>query len=212
MNNPVKYIDPDGRFITYQSGNRSFIYFSGNFYVNKNRRDGNGKMIITGAIVQPSSTHMKRTLNALRKMDNSKDPYIKKVFDTASDLNSDYEHVIRTTREKSHTKAYDSERSDVFINYEMVNNYKDYSDFKDVGLTDYELVGHELKHSYNMQFYKTNKKVDNESKIEMEEIETVNFENLIRKEEGMLMRTMYGDDIPNSYLISGKITIWNLKR
>lgn len=43
----------------------------------------------------------------------------------------------------------------------------------------------------------------------MEEIETVNFENLIRKEEGMPKRTKYGSDIPKEYLEKGGVTLWN---
>ena len=70
----------------------------------------------------------------------------------------------------------------------------------DVGLTDYQLLGHELKHSFNLEFLKTKSGRDPESGIEIEEIETVKFENLIRSEEGMEDRTKYGNDIPKEYL------------
>ena len=65
-----------------------------------------------------------------------------------------------------------------------------YDDFKDVGLTDYQLLGHELKHSFNLEFHKTKNGRDPGSGIEIEEIETVNFENLIRSEEGMEERVL----------------------
>ena len=187
------------------------ILYNGNFYINKVRLDGNGNWQITGSKVNvPSSaTHMYRTLMALRKIDNSNNPTIKKVFDTVSDVNDDYEHQITKNGVINHAKSVDSGESNIFLNFRLVDNYKSSVDFRDVGLTDYELLGHELKHSYNKEFYKTKKGKDPQSGIKMEEIETVNFENLIRKEEGMPKRTKYGNDIPKEYLEKGGVTLWN---
>lgn len=71
-------------------------------------------------------------------------------------------------------------------------------------------IGHEVKHSYDMNFFKTERGVDPNTKIEIEEIETVNFENVIRKEEKHKERTKYGkENIPERYLEKGGITIWN---
>jgi RHS repeat-associated protein len=211
-NNPLNAIDPDGEKITYVNGSQSYIYSNGNFYINKGRQDGKGNWQITGSKVNvsPSATHMYRTLMALRKMDNSNNPTIKKVFDMVSDVNDGYEHKITKKGEINHATADDSRGSNIYLNYRLVDNYKSSVDFRDVGLTDYELLGHELKHSYNMEFYKTKKGKDPQSGIKMEEIETVNFENLIRTEEENPKRTKYGgNDIPKEYLEKGEVTTWN---
>ena len=200
-NNPVNAIDPDGRYITYQNGNKSYIYYKGDFYENKRKKDGNGNWIITGAKVKPTFDHMSRTLNALRKMDNSENPTIKKVFDAVSDLNDSYEHRIqRSLTNKSHTEPVDCWQSDIYISFYYVENYKEQGDFENVGLTDYELIGHELKHSFDNKQSKNSNDVDKTSGIEMDEIEAVVFENLIRVEEGKDIRTKYGNDIPKEYL------------
>lgn len=89
------------------------------------------------------------------------------------------------------------------INLNIYEDRKD-KDFKDIGLTYYELIGHELKHSYDMQFYKN---TNNEKENKTSEYHTVNFENLLRKEKGRPIRTRYGIPIPKH--MKGKITIWN---
>lgn len=207
-NDPVNAVDPDGKKITYVNGSKSYIYSNGNFYVNKGQKDKNSNWMITGSKVNvsPKVTHMYRTLMALRKMDNSNNPTIKKVFDTVSNVNDIYEHKITKKGKINHATSDDSGGSIIYLNFGLVDNYKSSVDFRDVGLTDYELLGHELKHSYNMEFYKTKTGNDPKSGIEIEEIETVNFENLIRKEEGMPKRTKYGSNIPKEYL-EKKVTL-----
>lgn len=125
-------------------------------------------------------------------------------------MNDGFEQKIKYTRDRSHTEAKGCNEATMFINYDNVDNYKLFPDLEDVGLTDYELIGHEMKHSYDMEFFKSERGKDPKTGIEIEEIETVNFENIIRKEEKRKERTKYGKiDIPENYLKKGGITIWN---
>ncbi len=57
--------------------------------------------------------------------------------------------------------------------------------------TDYEVVGHELKHAYDYQKGINSSKED-ENGVQLDEYRAVQFENLIRYEENRPMRTTYG--------------------
>lgn len=207
-NNPVNAVDPDGRIISYLNGvnGKSYIYYKGNFYNNHVRLE-NGHYVPSGKPVfvkESSENYMYRALQALRKMDASQNEYIRKVFDTLSDLDSGHEHMIINQHIKtSYVKPKTGIGSYLFLNFDDTNLNS--GDFEGIGLTDYELIGHELKHSYDIQFYK-NKRGMYEG-VKIEEFETVNFENLIRKEEGNSLRTKYTIKIPEKFW--GKVTIWN---
>ena len=60
---------------------------------------------------------------------------------------------------------------------------------------------------YNRDALYDDRGIDSQTKIEVSEFETVNFENLIRKEEGNPLRTKYDKDMPKE--LWGKVTIWN---
>ena len=90
----------------------------------------------------------------------------------------------------------------IYLNYEKSAQH---SDFKDIGLTYYELIGHELKHAYDIEFYKNNLPKD-KNDIRPTEYYAVNFENLIRKEEGNKLREKYTIPIPKEY--KNKIELW----
>ena len=148
---------------------------------------------------------MFQTLNALRFLDNSKNPIIEKVFNTVSDLSSNIEHCIqRSTINKGSYTEQNHRNSDIYLDY---NKDKKGTDFKDVGINYIELIGHELKHSYDMQFFKSPSNDSPPKVIEEYEFKTVNFENLIRKEEKRSLRKRYNKIIPNNLI--NEILIWN---
>lgn len=211
-NNPVNATDVEGKYISYFNKELgiNYIYYNGDFYQGS-LKNVNGHLIPSGNRIATSdlpNSHAYRTLTALRKMDNSSNEIVKKVFDTLSNLDSGIMHRINgRTDKKSHTTATGGQTSVTYLNFNDVDNVDIYrGDFKDVGLTDYELVGHELKHACDIDFYKNKQETDKRG-IKFTEYETVNFENLIRKEEGNPLRTKYTFEIPSD--IWGKVTIWN---
>ena len=69
-----------------------------------------------------------------------------------------------------------------------------------MSFTDYEVLGHELKHAYDFQEGINSSKKD-ENGVQYDEYKAVQFENLIRKEENRPLRTTYGEHpLPNEYL------------
>lgn len=122
-----------------------------------------------------------------------------------ANLNSGKEHIISVgiSNKGSFTSPKNSGGdSFIYINYDYdMNNAKNNTTF-----TDYEILGHEIKHAYDIQYTKNSRVVD-EYNIKLDEYRTVNFENLIRKEEGRPIRTNYdGHPIPDK--LKEIITLW----
>ena len=69
-----------------------------------------------------------------------------------------------------------------------------------MSFTDYEVLGHELKHAYDFQ-KGINSSEKDKNGVQYDEYKAVQFENYIRKEEKRPMRTTYGEHLlPNEYL------------
>ena len=201
-NNPVNYVDPDGKYITYtnNSNHITYFYYKGNFY-NSSFKYVNGHLVPkSNKVYVPSNSYMNRTLQALRKMENSKNEEIKKVFDAVSNMDSGFEHNIHADTEGkgSYTHSEDRGNTSISLNFE-----KDNKRAKKQGsesFTDYEVIGHELKHAYDFQNGIASSEKDANG-IEYDEYRAVQFENLIRKEEKRPMRTTYGKyPVPKEYL------------
>ena len=133
-----------------------------------------------------------RVLNALNKLYQFKDNTVKNVITEISSLSNSYEHRIVLTKGDNKTEAYDSTSSKISINFKLVDEAYKEVDFKKTGLTDTQLLGHELKHSYDYNFNIDVNDKDPITGIETNEINAVSFENLIRKEEGKKLRSAYG--------------------
>lgn len=208
-NNPVNAIDKEGKYISYtnSSDGLTYIYYKGNFYHDSFVRKGNSYIPIGNPVyVKPIENNlMYQTLQSLRLMASSKDANIKMVFDKLSDLNSGKEHnIIKGNKNRgSYTHPIGGGNTITLLNYAYD---KEQSDFKNIGLTYYELIGHELKHAYDMENHKDSNKRDKNG-VKYDEYNTVNFENRIRKEEENPERNTYnGYKIPNE--IKDKVTIW----
>ena len=204
MNNPINAFDPDGCVITYTNNadGKKYVYYQGNFYSFKQE---NGTIVPKGFPVHvPNRGYMHRTLMALRQLENFENEIIMHVFSTVSDIYSGVEHNISAgIIGKGSSTTFEGRFTFIKLNfeYDMQNERK----FGTV-ITDVETIGHELKHSYDGQFYKNSRKKDKHD-IHIDEYYTVNFENLIRKEEKVKSRTNYsGNPIPEDLI--GKITLW----
>ena len=138
-------------------------------------------------------------------MNHSQNVIIQKVFSTLSDLDSGIDHNISNDNSNgSFTRPIEDNGASITrINYKDVDEVDtEKGDVKIIGLSDYELVGHELKHAYDIHV-KNN--ILNNRKSRNSEYEAVNFENLIREEEGKPLRTSYTTPIPKE--LWKKITI-----
>lgn len=210
---PMDAIDPSGKYIIYIAGTSDhtpYLYKSGGFY---RYYEDAGILKTYGNPVQIEGTIMQNVFDALNQLYNLKNPYIRKVFDTVS--NSRKKHYLTPTTGTSYTHAENSNTTYTYLNLEYD---KTGEDFKRCGLNYIELIGHELKHAYDMEFHKQSKRGRenqflkiNQTTVGLDEFRTVRFENLIRKEEGRQLRSTYGisiydERIPAEY---NNLGIWN---
>ena len=201
-NNPLSYIDPSGKYITYtnNSNKKTYVYYKGNFYHKKFKRV-NGHLVPKGSkVFVPKNSYMLRTLQALRKMENSQNETIKEVFNVVSDIDGGKEHNIHAglTGKGSFTRHEGRGITTTSLNFEEDN--KNIKENENESFTDYEVIGHELKHAYDYQIEKNSSEED-ENGVQYDEYRAVQFENLIRNEENRPMRTTYGTHpLPKEYL------------
>ena len=206
MNNPINSTDPTGNYIIYISGEdhmTQYLYDNGFFY--NFYRDKNKQPVKFGRPVTIYGTTMKAVANALESMSNSKIKEIRTVYNAL--VNSRSSHYIEPTNGKSYTHP---ENSSITYTYINLGRSSKGSDFRECGLTMRELLGHELKHAYDMQYHKNSSKKYRNTNINLIEFNTVYFENLIRSEEGNELRThyTYPIDSPDIPVENKKVTIW----
>ena len=163
------------------------MYYNHNFY-NYGIKPTNGYAYVIGKAINVNmDDNMRRTLNVLCKMEDSSNESIKEVFMTLTDLTSKSKHNIqwlKDTDDGSYVNPIGGRNSIIHLNIDIDRKS---SEFRKIGITDYEAIGHELKHSYDIQFYKNNR-----GKI-IEESDAVRFENQIREEEKEPIRRNYSD-------------------
>ncbi len=191
--NPVNRIDPDGKQYTYRTSNNIvYLYSNGDFYLATKMpgvkgyvKASNQKVVLS----KKSNNIMRRTLLALRALDNSKDPIIKKVFDEVNN-SKEYVHEFRIAKDDdnpNNTRGISCVASETTLD---LDGAKKASDFKDIGISDTEVVGHEVKQGYDqMKFIKRSGTING---IDEDEVWASVFENRIRKESGHKLRKFYG--------------------
>ena len=210
-NNPIKYIDTNGEYITYttkQGKGETYVYYKGNFYKPSQFRKNSttGEVYPIGrpvTVLNKNSNVMWRTLSVLRKMSQSKNNIIQEVYKKITDMDS-YRHDIQIgTENGSKTNApYDAHHTYTYLSLDYDNKR---------GFTDYEVIGHELKHAYDYEVYTNTRKTDKYG-IELDEYWTVNFENLIRKEEKRPQRTTYSNSKFDVKIPKEHLNNYNLER
>ena len=145
-----------------------------------------------------------RVQSALKEMESCSDPFISDIlYYLAYDKNGG----ILYFQDEKRTDYYSSFSSDEG-KYTIKTNFmkdKQSSDFKNIGVTDFEIVVHETKHAYDRKKGNTSgnperaKYTDNG--IELGEVWAIQMENRARRLHGRKIRTTYaGKQIPNKYL------------
>lgn len=204
--NPIMHIDPTGNYLIYISGvdhTTQYIYENNKFY--RFYRDKNNNPVKFGKPVKVYGTVMTDVKNALYKMSVSKNKAIRTVYNAL--VNSHSSHYIEPTDGKSYTHPENSSTTYTYINLALSSRG---NDFRECGLTMLELLGHELKHAYDMQYHKNSPVKYRDTDISLIEFNTVYFENLIRKEENHPLRThyTYPIDSPDIPAENKKVLIW----
>lgn len=195
LNNPVKFIDPDGRevWVIYEDENKKrqqLQYRDGNLYDTKgNLYEGSNEIALT----------ILETLNYLKSL-NDGDGFIKEVISVLE--NSKNKHFIEKNNSDSkpgYVLPYplhyvDAERGNPTGTRTILSLSEHFVE-KDLLGTNETTLGHELRHAYDYEKGKmkglTHDKRNNTSESP-KEIRAVGFENRIRKAMGLPLRTTYG--------------------
>jgi len=189
-NNPIYLIDPDGKRIIIHSYNaqgvkqRAVEYKNGKLYhLDGTAYKGTDKYIL----------RVKTALDNLKKMDE-------RVGEVVGDLEaSKNTHIISNKDTKSNEKH---EKYNQKANYNRQDGEGTYTkadlENKPKGNhSDEDIVGHELKHGWNKEIGISNaqkSEISGNGKTTCEEVDVMNFENIIRDKEYKLPRTSHGKD------------------
>lgn len=122
-------------------------------------------------------------------MSQSDNKIIQHVYETVTSLDSGVELKLKKRNDGHEGSHTFKEGHDIIAELDLVKD-------NESGFTDYESIGHEVKHLFDFQMGLTTRKQDIHG-IALDEYRTVNFENLLRKDEGRPLRKEYeGFPIP----------------
>ncbi len=204
-NSPMIHIDPDGRviqlaYITYSNTGdpvTQVVTYTNGKLIDKNGNEysGNNQFLL----------NTQQTLNNIKSLDERANTLV-------TDLEtSTQNHVIsnvdaqldkaNSNPNSSRTRKNTDEGGGSVVRY-MPEQDRTREDTKD--FSNEEILGHELKHSWNIDKKKHSENLSKKStngKTSMEEVDAVNFQNVIRDKQGKAPRTTYGKSkIPASEL------------
>ncbi|WP_230139827.1 MULTISPECIES: RHS repeat-associated core domain-containing protein [unclassified Pedobacter] len=179
-NNPLRFIDEDGREIVIPTMKGDLTYRNGQLY------QENGK------VYKGKDAFVTKTLSALQTLSKLKDPTVKSVLKTLEtskekvSFEAGYDGGITYPEDPSAVNEGKSTGSIISLDYTVKG--------EDGKTVESEiLVGHELSHAYdNLKGNNKGEANTKSSASKKGEIRAVKFENKIRKEEGKKERTTYG--------------------
>ena len=201
-NNPVKFIDPNGKDII-------LVISIASYGENKNsnnisyRYANDGKLydVRTGNEYKGNDKFLRQTQNALNQLKNTGD-VVSTVIDDLMDSKLKHKIVKPTSAMPSgsnNKRDKDGTRTIFTPEFDRATQKTNFSDA--------EILGHELKHGYNKVHGIDNANMDVNTGQKThtgtdvgapgEEVDAVNFQNVVRQRESpwLLPRTTYGVDI-----------------
>ena len=193
--NPVKLKDTDGRKIVFVTGSAIYQYYRGNFW--RANIGKNGKIYRTNVRYNPSKQSINRTmyrvLAALRKIESSGDKKLSGNLKHLSESPNAKTHYIFDEKEiGSRVSPLNSISTITLINFDK--NEKEPA-FSTIGLTDFDIMAHEMQHMYDFDKRIISGNPDKQRKshnVDIAEIRGVQAENHARKIEKRKLRTSYG--------------------
>ena len=193
--NPVKLKDTDGRKIVFVTGSAIYQYYRGNFW--RANIGKNGKIYRTNVRYNPSKQSINRTmyrvLAALRKIESSGDKKLSGNLKHLSESPNAKTHYIFEEKEiGSRVSPLNSISTITLINFDK--NEKEPA-FSTIGLTDFDIMAHEMQHMYDFDKRIISGNPDKQRKshnVDIAEIRGVQAENHARKIEKRKLRTSYG--------------------
>ena len=193
--NPVKLKDTDGRKIVFVTGSAIYQYYRDNFW--RANIGKNGKIYRTNVRYNPSKQSINRTmyrvLAALRKIESSGDKKLSGNLKHLSESPNAKTHYIFEEKEiGSRVSPLNSISTITLINFDK--NEKEPA-FSTIGLTDFDIMAHEMQHMYDFDKRIISGNPDKQRKshnVDIAEIRGVQAENHARKIEKRKLRTSYG--------------------
>ena len=203
MNNPVKYIDPDGKKIVVVVGKNQYLY-NGNGLTHM--RTGRQAVISKGSHVSKIVNNYNRALRSgkLTKEVNSliKSEHIHYIEGQPTNRNAvkgGNKHDFDINESKAKIEAGKGVGTNATFDFSerAKNNYEEKNGIKS---SEYGTVVHEIQHQYDFDQGKMADS-DGSGANDPAEIRAVNTENIAREEEGLDKRTKYdGIEIDSSKL------------
>jgi hypothetical protein len=209
-NNPVKYIDPDGRKIVFATKTSQFTY-NGKGLVNSN---GTAQHL-------PANSHVGKVVNAYNKILNSGDKVLSGKVNTL--INSENTHYVKikqgdenkvaagkspevgsssTTKTEDKRKVEAGEGIGTTTTFNLSDEEKSRVENKTgVEHSDASIVAHEMQHQYDYDRGNMKDSQGVSGAKSPAEIRAVNTENRMRQANGSEMRTKYrGESIEKKEL------------
>lgn len=202
FNNPIKYIDADGRepkdiiFIhVNDDGSQTHLqYRKGNFYylngdLAGQKYDGRSQKV---------STNLFRLAKAYREIEHSNNDILKDRLHTLE--NSKNKHYIfdpQTPDQATGVNGTPDGGSQTVYNYNNKNQNDRFKELEGIPNNDYAMVLHEMQHQYDKDTGNQSDATNVSDARNPSEQRAVKFENIGRKQKGLPKRTTYGGERVN---------------
>ena len=191
VNNPVRFIDPDGRHVRISDGKgHQYLYYNSLLY--RWGKDQNGHIVPLKPIKVAQNSFMGKVLNALNTMAKSKNKVVQTVFNALTDIKDNHANIIKQGGANEQSKTSPEKggwENNIRINFEYDKQIDSYGELK--YQTFYDCLGHELKHAYDHQMGISSNSLYPGHDFTYTEFSTVYFENILRGEHKALPRLTY---------------------